>query len=255
MHFVSISLVKLIGCENRMFNTYDHFIGQAHVKELSGIHTSSRYPIKLMRYWIAGNLLIEEGNPNELAVAEIGIDRGQMKSWMDHLGASGFRMWDGYDVEVTAEAEDVGYDNLFEGDATSSDWRLRKEYDVVVLLHFLEHLANPSDFFAKIACSLPSGGVVIGGMPGSPEFMREYWQKKLRKEAKPFGHQSVFSCQRIKAMANEYDMNVDFMSGGHLVRWDNSKLESSKFWLGLNAWVASRVKGFGNDLYFKLKKR
>lgn len=45
-----------------------------------------------------------------------------------------------------------------------------------------------------------------------------FWQKRLRKNARPFHHVSVFSPERTIKMAALNGMKIDFMSGAFLLR-------------------------------------
>lgn len=231
------------------------FLQQTDVKQLACRDPSIVYPIKLNRYWISGHLIREEGTHNPAQrIIEIGIDRGHMKRWMNNLDFSAYATWDGYDVDIktlTAEAE---YSDLVEGDVTQDDWSPHTGYDTAVLIHFLEHLHEPEKFVEQLTPSIQAGGVIIGGMPVTPEFARQSRENKIRKTAQPFGHVSVFSPERIHDMANQLGYTVEILTGAFFARCSDRSIENSKSWLAFNYWFGKNFPSLGGEIYFKLRK-
>ena len=235
-----------------MFNTYTHFERQPEVKEISLGHSARKYPTKLMRYWITGNLMPSSSGDAE--IAEIGIGRGEMKYWADNLDTSGYALWDGYDVATNPWLEKAGYSNIYFGDVTANDWKPQKQYDCLILLHFLEHFYDPEGFIDKVAPYRKAGGVIVGGMPSTPNFLISAYEQKMRKKASDFGHVSAFSAQRLIQMAGRIGCSVEFLSGGYLARIDGSVLEDQLWWLKLNAWFATYFNSVGTEIYFRFRK-
>lgn len=234
-----------------MFKTYDHFLDQDVVKQISLGSKSTKYPMKLMRYWITGNLILQE---RATKIAEVGIGRGEMKYWMNSIGMPEGIVWDGYDVNYDARLDNADYHEVFLGDATGESWALNKSYDCIILLHFLEHLMDPESFFYKIDGCLTKGGTIVGGMPSTPDCLLKVHEYKMRKSAKAFGHVSAFSKRRINEIALKMGYTVEFVSGGFFARVDGNSIENSLAWLRFNAWFASKVSSMGNEIYFKLRK-
>lgn len=234
-----------------MFTSYEHFERQSEVKEISLGRLARKYPTKLMRYWIAGNL-IPVGT--EIEVAEIGIGRGEMKYWIDNIDTTKYACWDGYDVATNARQEAAGYSDLYFDDVTAEGWKPQKLYDCLVLLHFLEHLTDPEMFIENVGPYVKSGGFIVGGMPSTPHFLIGAYERKMRKKASEFGHVSAFSARRLTEMAEKAGFEVDFLSGGYLARVDGSILEDQLWWLKLNAWFAKHVNSVGTEIYFRFRK-
>lgn len=234
-----------------MFKTYADFDNQNIVKEISLGAKVRKYPTKLMRYWITGNLIPRR---NELKVAEIGIGRGEMKYWMDSLDSFGYQLWDGYDVSSNERLAGAGYSNIFFGDATLDEWSPVAKYNCIILLHFLEHLYDPEAFLTKITPFVEEGGVIVGGMPSTPTFLIPAFERQMRKKASDFGHVSAFSAERLRSAALENGYSVEFLSGGYFARIDGSFLEDQVWWLKFNAWFAKRFNSVGTEIYFKFKK-
>ncbi|GEM_PF-535154 len=231
------------------------FLPQHDVKGMVCKKPEINYPIKLNRYWISGHLIRMEGsqNPNQ-SVVEIGIDRGQMKRWMNNLAWDEYSQWDGYDVEIKPLTSGLGYDALVESDVTEPSWSPTQEYDTAVLIHFLEHLHEPEAFVERLSPHLKPGSAIVGGMPVTPEFARHNREVKIRKTAKPFGHVSVFSPERIRDMAKQLRFSVEILTGAFFVRCSDNAIENSKHWLEFNYWFGKTFPSIGGEIYFKLRK-
>lgn len=232
----------------------DDFLKQSRVKADMCRRPEIRFPIKLVRYFLCSNL-IETELKDGVTIAEIGIDRGQMQKWLFDCGRMhSIGAWDGYDVRIRPEVRRLNYSNLFEGDVTQPGFEIDGTYDVFVLVHFLEHLHEPEAFMDRILPSLEPGGCVVGGMPVTPELFAAARQNKIRRSARPFGHVSVFSPERIRRYAAERGYCVEFMSGAFLARMSDTMVENSRMWLEFNLWFGRQFPSLGGEMYFKLRK-
>lgn len=234
---------------------FDDFDNQFVVKNQMCKVPDIKYPIKLLRYFICSNL-IESELVNGASIAEIGIDRGQMQRWLLDCGrVTSIDIWDGYDVDIKSEVRSLKYSNLIEGDVTQPEFSVNRTYDVFVLVHFLEHLHNPEQFLEKIGPSLNVGGSIVGGMPVTPQIFAHGRERKIRKTAKPFGHVSVFSPERIKEFAHANGYDVELISGAFLARMSDKSIENSLAWLKFNLWFGQKFPSLGGEIYFKLRKK
>lgn len=231
------------------------FLPQTDVKQIVCKKPQIQYPIKLNRYWISGHLIRAEGliKPDQ-SIAEIGIDRGQMKRWMNNLSWGSHHRWDGYDVDIKVLTAGLNYSSLIQGDVTLPEWSPRQFYDTAILVHFLEHLHKPEEFVERLSSYLTIGGTIIGGMPVTPEFARRARESKIRKTAKPFGHVSVFSPERVFDMATQLGFSVEILTGAFLIRCSDTAIENSKFWVEFNYWFGKTFPSLGGEIYFKLRK-
>jgi SAM-dependent methyltransferase len=235
---------------------YD-FLHQGAVKALMCKRPEIRYPIKLIRYWMCSKLVEQELRLEpSVRIAEIVIDRGQMQKWVLDCGRiRDFVVWDGFDVDIKPEVRELEYSKLIECDVARSDFEIEKSYDVFILVHFLEHLHEPEAFLSKVSAALNLGGVIIGGMPVTPERFAFAREAKIRKTATPFGHVSVFSPERIRRFADENGYEVEFLSGAFLARMSGKTIENSRVWLRFNLWFGRLFPSLGGEIYFKLRKR
>lgn len=223
--------------------------------------TRVRYPIRLFRYWFVCHLLQREHRRlrRPYSVCEVGIDRGQMRAFMLASGpaaSSLFARWDGVDCAIQHHnLQPLNYSALVEADVEKSGLPPGPPYDVLILLHVLEHLAEPERVLRALASHLRDGGSVVGGFPVHPDWAAPWRERILRRTAAPRGHVSAFSVSRLKAMAQGCGMSVEFVSGAFLMRMSGSALENRAWWARLNLLLGALVPGWPGELYWVLRKR
>lgn len=230
--------------------------GQNWVKVKFAKPRSTCYPVKLLRYWFMYNLIKEErirlGRP--LRICEIGVDQGQMLRFVSDTGFSDIACWVAIDCRLQPELRDSGYTRQIEANVDLPDFCLDEEYDVIIVLHVLEHLFEPEKLVARLSPALVSGGVIIGGFPVTPKWLASYWQKRIRLTAPKFGHVSVFSPRRVKNMAQSCGLDLDFISGAFFLRKSGSFLENYKSWLRLNLFWGALFPSLGGEIYWRMCK-
>lgn len=219
-------------------------------------------PFRAQRYWFMYHLLREEaarlGRP--LDVCEIGVDRGQLLMFMRLARGHGeeaplFSRWTAVDCKLKRETLRAGgYRDLVETDIDRAAPPLGRHYDALVLLHVLEHLREPEAALARLLPLLRPGGIVIGGHPVTPEPFRLWREQALRRRAKPFGHVSVFSPQRVRAMATAAELNTEFLTGAFFMRKKGFFLENHDWWWRLNLRFGARFPGWPGELYWRLRR-
>jgi len=221
------------------------------------------YPLRLARYWFMYHLLREEAaRKGALDVCEIGVDTGQMLSFMDAAANHGgervaLANWDAVDAVIKREAlERAGYKHFYEVDLESAEFNLDtdRQYDAMILLHVLEHLFDPETLIKKLAPHLKPGGIMIGGFPSTPASMAQSREDKIRPTARKYGHVSVFSPQRVREMAAAGGLEVEFLSGAFFMRKKGFFLENCKWWLRFNLWFGGMFPSWPGELYFLLRK-
>ncbi len=232
------------------------FDAQLWVKKFFAKLRATRYPIKLLRYWFIYNLIQQEqirlGRP--LRVCEVGVDRGQMLRFMHHAGFAEITCWVAVDCQLHPELAESGYSKQIEANVDEPDFCLDETYDVIVVLHVLEHLFEPEALVNRLTAALVPGGVLVGGSPVTPNSFAAYWQKRIRHSASKFGHVSVFSHQRVSQMAHSSGLNLDFISGAFLLRKSGSFLENFKGWLRLNLFWGAVFPSLGGEIYWRMRK-
>jgi SAM-dependent methyltransferase len=228
-----------------------------------------RYPFRLLRYWIAHELLAAEAQRRDgaaLRVCEIGVDRGQMLRFSAAaLQSEGrplpWREWDAVDCSPCHESlQKAGYSQVMQIDAEDADQMAqlpRGRYDVVILLHVLEHLYQPGRVLADIARSLRPGGIIIGGCPATPEFARTFWQRRLRRKQLrlPRGrHVSVISGPLLSRWSEYLGMETELMTGAFFMRKKGFALENHAWWLKLNLAFGALFPSWPGEIYWSWRK-
>ncbi len=223
------------------------------------------YPLRYLRYWFVFHLIREQyerlGRP--LRICEVGVDRGQMLAFMNGPPIDSNRVglphyveqWDAVDTRIQPELlEKYGYTRLIEHTVGRHPMPDLGKYDVVIVLHFLEHLDAPEHGVLELSSLLNHGGVLVGGSPTMPDILRRWWEKRLRSKAKPFGHVSVISPARCRSFARLNGLDLEFLSGAFFIRASGRRIENSKIWLRLNVSFGALCPPLGSEIYFSMRR-
>jgi len=97
-------------------------------------------------------------------------------------------------------------------------------------------------------------GIVIGGMPVMPHFLAFAYEKKLREKFLPGGHISVFSVKRIKEMARQNGLKVEFVKGAYFMRSRGFFLENFSWWMRFNLFFGALFPSCGSEVYWMVRK-
>ncbi len=233
---------------------------------LSKKQTSTRYSTRLLRYAIPLVWLEElRGKmPRPLRILEIGTGSGQMKRFVDAARAaergSLYDAWTGLDIAPQeARLAQAGYGKVevfdadqFTTDATPS--RVFAGFDVVLLLHVLEHLKDPEGFLKRLTPALDLGVCLIGGVPSTPHALFAARQARLRQKYLPGGHWCKFSSTRVAQMLKESGWSKAEITGAFLLRSSGSPLENSATWMRWNLALAHRWSWWPGEVYFRAVK-
>ena len=222
----------------------------------------TKHPIRLLRYWFMHHFIHNEFllKRRTVSVCEIGVDSGQMLQFMQaavrgRKTVPEWSNWVAVDVELKKQALTAcGYKELIQGDLESPDFTLPQQYDVVILLHVLEHLREPEKVFEHLVEHLVEGGVLIGGFPCHPHFLVPYREKHLRKHTRKGGHVSAFSPKRVKAMAQKSGLRVEFLSGAFLLRHKGLFLENFAWWARFNLLFGALFPAWPGEIYWMVRK-
>lgn len=221
------------------------------------------YPIRLVRYWFMYHFLREETarRGRNLEVCEIGVDVGQMLGFMHAAARNGGTpvepaCWDAVDAIIRREAlERAGYNHFYEVNLEAPEFSLGdQQYDAMILLHVLEHLFDPETLVTKLGANLKPGGMMIGGFPSTPHSFAQSRENKIRPTARKYGHVSVFSPERVRAMAAQAGLEVEFMTGAFFMRKKGFTLENWPQWMRFNLWFGAMFPSWPGELYFLLRK-
>lgn len=226
-----------------------------------------RYPLRAMRYWFMDHLIRREvarqGRP--LRVLEVGVDTGQMLAFMNGADPShdavaplpeGIDRWDAVTLKPDRpRLERLGYSEVLEQDIERPEYEPPVEaYDVVILLHVMEHLKDPEAALCNVAQGVRPGGILIGGYPSVPDVFRRFREWQLRHGASRHGHLSKFSPARTRAMARRAGLQAEWLSGAFMHRRKGSWLENSRSWTRFNLAFGAVFPGWPGENYWQLRK-
>lgn len=225
-----------------------------------------RYPFRMLRYWFMHRLIHAESRKRgPLAVCEFGVDRGQMLYFANRAAKldSGLerpawlQRWDAVDVRLQTDTlKNVGYDKLVSLDLEHDPLpqELEGRYDVIILLHVLEHLHDPEPALQRLLAALKPGGIVIGGMPVLPDALVGWREKALRKRASRHGHVSAFSPQRIRDWAQRFGLRTELCSGAFFLRSKMLWLENHEWWTRFNLYFGALFPWWPGEVYWSFRK-
>ena len=224
----------------------------------------TKYPIRALRYWFMYQLIHQEyrrrGHP--LDICEVGVDRGQMKLFMESANADQgqhcslrIRSWDAVDVKLDEGLlRACGYTDFIAGNVEASDFSLTRTYDVIIVLHLLEHLYQPEEAFKKLATHLRNGGIIIGGSPVTPHLFAKHRERRIRTTAEPSGHVSVFSPRRIKGLAKNNWLSLELLTGAFFFRKSGFVLENYRWWVRFNLIFGAAFPSWPGEIYWAMRK-
>lgn len=238
-------------------------------KAIDGIRSSfqpgakeiTRYPIKYLRYWFVRNFLEAEAKrlARPLNVLEVGVDRGQMLAFMGDASTRErvIGSWTAVDVAPNdLWLSKIGYGEVIQHDVDfGADPCLHRTFDAVVFLHVLEHLQAPEETLKTFLRYVKHDGIVVGGCPTMPSVIADLgYERRLRRKAKPFGHVSVISPERIEQFVEAEKLHLEFLSGAYLARKQGAWIENFAAWMRLNVAFGAVFPSLGSEIYFQIRR-
>lgn len=225
---------------------------------------SRAYPARLLRYWFMYHFLrIESENKQKpLTICEIGIDKGQMRGFvstaseLDPSTAPDITSWVGVDMHLQYEyLEKLAYTELLEERLENANTFLNPAPDVIILLHILEHLLEPEEAVTSLAKHMKSGSIIIGGLPSLPRCFESAREKKIRPNPNDNGHVSAFSPKRIKLLAQQAGLELEFLTGAFFVRASGSWLDDQTWWIRFGLLFSRLFPSWPGETYWVLRKK
>lgn len=231
------------------------FTSPALLKELR----TSRYPIRMLRYWWAAAALAGEarrrGRP--LRVVDLGCGKGWLKAFTPPDCVA---EWIGMDWEPREAAlKAAGYHRIV---GANFDQTLPMEtgsVDAVVSLHVFEHLPRPGFTMAEVSRILGEDGVFFGGaptMPGPIASLRERWFRwRFRRGAiRPGGHITSLAPRRWRRLAYEVGLQTELVTGSHAIRATGFPLENHSWWIRLNQLWGACFPSLGSECFLLARR-
>lgn len=218
-----------------------------------------KYPIRALRYWWMHCVIEEEaervGKP--VTIADVGCDRGIIKRFIPTIKDA---RWIGLDIDTNREGIGLAkYDELLRCDFNEGIPLPAASVDIAICSHVLEHLPRPEFTLSEIAKIVRPGGMILVGVPIAPKFIADLRERQLAKELKngtrKIGqHLQLFSINRLRRLAEQNGLQIEFSVGTALLRKKGSRLENSAAWIRFNQIWAALFPSLGMELCVQLRK-
>jgi SAM-dependent methyltransferase len=222
------------------------------------------FATRMLRYWFTYHFLRTEFQRlgRAISVCEVGVDTGQMRRFlnlaaeMPGIAAVKCSSWIGVDCHIKKnELAGLGYECFMEQNIEQSDSWLREDYDAIVMLHVLEHLYHPEKTLERIAPRMKPGSVLVGGFPSVPNWCVGLRERQIRPHPNANGHLSVFSPVRVRNMAVETGLTLEFLAGAYFLRASGLFLENYEWWLRFNLIFGALFPFWPGEIYWVMRKR
>jgi len=172
----------------------------------------SRTHLPLLRYAITGRLswLEHVSHDSNQRVLEVGCGTGRISSYLNAA-----LNWDMTGIEPNPEAAAIARDaglNVHTG--TLEDYDGEGCFDIVILIHVLEHLTNPTASMKKIHELLKDGGKLVIAVPNAGSIERKlfgrYWDGwDIPRHVFNFGSSGKFVGRSVYRLQHIFrDINV-----------------------------------------------
>jgi SAM-dependent methyltransferase len=219
----------------------------------------TRYPVRALRYWWMHCVIQEELKRLDRApvIADVGCDRGIIKRFIPPVKNA---RWLGLDIDTNREGIHLAkYDELHQCDFDAGLPLADASVDIAVCSHVLEHLPRPEFTMREIARVLRPGGLLLVGVPTAPKFIARFREQQFARELKAgkrkIGqHIHVFWAGRLRRIARQVGLQVEFSTGTALIRKKGSRLENYALWIRFNQVWAALFPSLGQELCLQLRK-
>jgi SAM-dependent methyltransferase len=218
----------------------------------------TQYPFRLLRYWRAVGVILEEARTfSEMVIVDFGCERGLLKRFMPPLEGA---KWIGLDKNPHKEALILeGYHAMWQCDFDQPIPLADHSADIIVCLHVFEHLPRPEFTLKEMDRILRPGGLLIAETPVLPEWLAKMRRRQLayqlKKGRRQTGdHINAFSIRHWRDTVKQTGFKITFQVGSHLWRWSGSPLENRRLWVRLNQLWGALFPSLGRNLFLELRK-
>lgn len=217
----------------------------------------NRYPIRLLRYWWAGQALAHEAERRgrALRVLDLGCERGWLKLFTPEGAVA---HWLGLDWKPRS-AEQIGYDEVIAANFDEPLPVATASIDAVASLHVFEHLPRPGFTLAEVCRVLSAGGIFLAGTPTMPEpfaSLRERHHRRGFRDGRVAvgGHINSMSPVRWRRLLYDVGLSIDFLTGSHAIRCTGNRLEDSRTWIRLNQVWGGLFPSLGSECCLQARR-
>ncbi|OQX15480.1 MAG: hypothetical protein BWK76_13015 [Desulfobulbaceae bacterium A2] len=219
----------------------------------------TKYPIRALRYWWLRCAIHEEHARSDrpLVIVDVGCERGMSKRIVGELSGA---CWIGLDMTWIEEIiRHARYQQLHRCDFDRELPLADATADIIIFSHVLEHLPRPDFTLGELSRILKPGGMLLLGVPVAPHWIARWREQQFRREfrcgTRWLGrHAHAFWPDRIRRMAQENGLAVEFLAGTYLLRRQGSPLENHAGWIRLNQAWGALFPSLSQELCVQLRK-
>jgi SAM-dependent methyltransferase len=219
----------------------------------------TRYPVRALRYWWMHCVIQDELKRIDHApvIVDVGCDRGIIKRFIPPVKNA---RWIGLDIDTNREGIALAkYDELHQCDFDEGLPLADASIDIAICSHVLEHLPRPEFTMREIARILRPGGLLLVGVPTAPKFIAHFRERQFARQLqagtrKQGQHIHVFWSKRLRRIAEQVGLQVEFSTGTALIRKKGSRLENYALWIRFNQVWAALFPSLGQELCLQLRK-
>lgn len=228
---------------------------------------ATRYPIRALRYWFVCQVLVRElAHKSDATIVDMGAEHGQMRRYcagsLPHLSPSypfASQQWIGLDKICHDSVAAAGYRKVINCDFDRPLPIPTASVDALIFIHVLEHLPRPEFSLSEIARVLAPGGILCAGSPTAPEpvsTLLHYWLRRKMRTGRtgPNGHINSHSPQNWRNLISNAGLELDFVSGSHLMRLSGAPFENFRTWTKLNLFWGGLFPSLGSEIYLVARK-
>lgn len=227
---------------------------------------NARYSLRLQRYWWAARA-IQDGareaakKGRQYIVVDLGCERGWMKRFTEgEEGAPANIRWIGLDGNLDHPSLAAShYDETHACDFLKTLPIEDGIADAVVCLHVFEHLRDVEGPACEVARILKPGGVFLAGTPVGPTPIARVRTKQLIERDRQgrnrhWGHVRKFCPASWRTLCGHAGLDIEMMTGSHLIRQTRSPLENFGWWIRLNQLWGALFPSLGQEVYLAARK-
>ena len=219
----------------------------------------TKYPVRALRYWWMHSVIEDEVKDldRSVKIVDVGCDRGIIKRFIPTIKNA---HWIGLDIITDREGLDAArYDEIHQCDFDEGLPLPDNSAEIVICSHVLEHLPRPEFTMGELARILKPGGMLLVGVPIAPKFIAHFRQKQMQQQLKTgkrkMGqHIHMFSIRRLKKLAEDKGLKIEFATGTAMIRKKGSRLENYAAWIRFNQIWAALFPSLGQELCVQIRK-
>lgn len=158
---------------------------------------------------------------NEFRILEVGSGLGYLTYSLNNLG------YNAIGIDLSSNAVKEATDNFGEYYYCKDFFTIDKQYDLIIMLELIEHVANPNKFIEHAKSLLSEEGKLLITTPAlNPKVENLIWRTEL-----PPVHQTWISHRGLEELAFRNQMNIEFLKNRRnlVILKEHLKIENDNY--------------------------